>query len=80
MEHNAVMRPLLQLEGVRYDRIPCKRDGFLHSGDIEAFIRPNTKLLTVNICRNTCPTDLNPEPQIYPAFTVGKRHCALWKR
>ena len=23
MEHNAVMRPLLQLEGVEYDRIPC---------------------------------------------------------
>ena len=24
MEHNAVMRPLLQLSGVEYDRIPCR--------------------------------------------------------
>ena len=35
MEHNAVMRPLLQLEGVEYDRIPCSREGLLDPADVE---------------------------------------------
>ena len=30
MEHNAVMRPLLQMEGVAYDRIPCNKEGLLN--------------------------------------------------
>ena len=31
MEHNAVMRPLVQLEkhGISFDRIPCASDGSL---------------------------------------------------
>ena len=54
MEHNAVMRPLLQLQGVEYDRIPCGRDGLLDVTDIEPLIRPNTKLLVMAHGSNVC--------------------------
>ena len=54
MEHNAVMRPLLQLQGVEYDRIPCGRDGLLNVRDIEPLIRPNTKLLVMAHGSNVC--------------------------
>lgn len=54
MEHNAVMRPLLQLEGVSFDRIPCNREGLLNPGDIEALIRPNTRLLVMAHGSNVC--------------------------
>lgn len=54
MEHNAVMRPLLQLEGVEYDRIPCSREGLLDPGAIESLIRPNTRLLVLAHGSNVC--------------------------
>ena len=54
MEHNAVMRPLLQMEGVQYDRIPCTREGLLDPKDIEPLIRPNTKLLVMAHGSNVC--------------------------
>ena len=54
MEHNAVMRPLLQLAGVEYDRIPGNREGLLDPGDIEALIRPNTRLLVMAHGSNVC--------------------------
>ena len=54
MEHNAVMRPLLQLQGVEYDRIPCGRDGLLDVTDIEPLIHPNTKLLVMAHGSNVC--------------------------
>ena len=54
MEHNAVMRPLLQLQGVEYDRIPCGRDGLLDVTAIEPLIRPNTKLLVMAHGSNVC--------------------------
>lgn len=54
MEHNAVMRPLLQLEGVEYDRVPCSGEGLLNPADIEALIRPNTKLLVMAHGSNVC--------------------------
>lgn len=54
MEHNAVMRPLLQLQGVEYDRIPCNREGLLNPADIEPLIRPNTKLLVMAHGSNVC--------------------------
>lgn len=54
MEHNAVMRPLLQLEGVEYDRIPCNREGLLDPADVEKLIRPNTKLLVMAHGSNVC--------------------------
>ena len=54
MEHNAVMRPLLQLEGVEFDRIPCDREGLLDPRGIEPLIRPNTKLLVMAHGSNVC--------------------------
>ena len=54
MEHNAVMRPLLQLEGVEFDRIPCSREGLLDPRGIESLIRPNTKLLVMAHGSNVC--------------------------
>lgn len=54
MEHNAVMRPLLQLDQVSFDRIPCNREGLLDPKDIESLIRPNTKLLVMAHGSNVC--------------------------
>ena len=54
MEHNAVMRPLLQLEGVEFDRIPCNREGLLNPADVEKLIRPNTRLLVMAHGSNVC--------------------------
>ena len=47
MEHNAVMRPLVQLtkQGVTFDRIPCDHEGNLLLEKAEALIKPNTRLL-----------------------------------
>ena len=44
MEHNAVMRPLVQM-GIEFDRIPCDETGLFNPEDILPLIRPNTKLL-----------------------------------
>ena len=54
MEHNAVMRPLLQLQGVEFDRIPCNREGLLNPADVEKLIRPNTRLLVMAHGSNVC--------------------------
>lgn len=45
MEHNAVMRPLLQMPEISFDRVQADRDGFIDPDDIRALIRPNTKLI-----------------------------------
>ena len=49
MEHNAVMRPLVQLEkhGISFDRIPCASDGSLLLDKATALLRPETKLALV---------------------------------
>lgn len=49
MEHNAVMRPLRQLEteGVTFDRIPCDSEGFLDVSAIPGLIRPETRLCVI---------------------------------
>ena len=54
MEHNAVMRPLLQLPGVEFDRIPCNREGLLNPADVEKLLRPNTRLLVMAHGSNVC--------------------------
>ena len=54
MEHNAVMRPLLQLEGVEYDRIQANREGLINVSDVESLIRPNTRLLIMAHGSNVC--------------------------
>ena len=49
MEHNAVMRPLRDLEaaGVSFDRIPCDGEGRLDADAIRRLVRPNTRLLVM---------------------------------
>ena len=56
MEHNAMMRPLVQLErdGVEFSRIPADRDGITRAQDIIPLIRPNTKLVAVMHASNVC--------------------------
>ena len=54
MEHNAVMRPLLQLPGVEYDRIQANREGLIDASDVENLIKHNTRLLIMAHGSNVC--------------------------
>ena len=58
MEHNAIMRPLVQLagNGVTFDRIPCREDGSLLIEKAEALLRPKTRLLVCLHASNVCGT------------------------
>ncbi len=60
MEHNAVMRPLVQLEkiGVSFTRIPCTNDGNLCLNQIESLIQRNTKAIVMTHASNVCGTVL----------------------
>ena len=65
MEHNAVMRPVLQLAGVEFDRIPCSREGLMNPEDLRPLIRPNTKLVVMAHGSNVCGA-------VQDAAAVGK--------
>lgn len=58
MEHNAVMRPLVQLQrqGVTFDRIPCDHEGNLILSEADALVKPNTRLLVCLHASNVCGT------------------------
>lgn len=58
MEHNAMMRPLVQLEkqGVSFDRIPCTETGELQLDAMEALLRPNTRAIAMMHASNVCGT------------------------
>ena len=58
LEHNAVMRPLVQLEkhGISFDRIPCASDGSLLLDKATALLRPETKLVVCLHASNVCGT------------------------
>ena len=58
MEHNAVMRPLVQLtgSGVTFDRIPCTSDGSLLLEQAEKLLKPSTRLLVCLHASNVCGT------------------------
>lgn len=60
MEHNAVMRPLVQLErmGVSFTRIPCDGQGRLDTGALEGCLRPETRLVVMTHASNVCGTVL----------------------
>ena len=45
MEHNAVMRPLLQMNEVSFDRVQAGPDGCIDPDDVPPLIRPNTRLI-----------------------------------
>lgn len=58
MEHNAVMRPVVQLAacGISFDRIPCRRDGSMILEQVEPLIRPETKAIVTLHASNVCGT------------------------
>ena len=60
MEHNAVMRPIRQLEknGVEFDRVPCSEHGELKLQSMEALLRQNTKAVVMMHASNVCGTIL----------------------
>ncbi len=67
MEHNAVMRPLVQLEGngVTFSSIPCTDEGELILSEMEALLRENTRAVVMTHASNVCGT-------IMPLREVGK--------
>ena len=65
MEHNAVMRPLIQLEknGVEFSRIPGNKIGELNIDAIEKMIQPNTVAIVMSHASNVCGT-INPIKEV----------------
>ena len=63
MEHNAMMRPIRQLEkcGVAFDRIPCTDTGELRLEEMEKLLRPSTKAVAMMHASNVCGTVLPVE-------------------
>lgn len=60
MEHNAVMRPLIQLEktGVDFSRVNCDETGHLDINHFRSCIRPNTKITVLTHASNVSGTIL----------------------
>lgn len=58
MEHNAVMRPIVQLEkaGCSFTRIPCDEMGELQLQKIEGLLKHNTKAIVMMHASNVCGT------------------------
>ncbi len=67
MEHNAVMRPLRELEksGIQLQVIPCSADGTLAPENIESAIKVNTALIVLNHASNVTGT-------LLPIRSVGE--------
>lgn len=65
MEHNAVVRPLTQLEkeGVIWSEAQCNEKGRLDPHEIQKLIKPETKLILLIHGSNVCGT-LNPIEKI----------------
>ena len=60
MEHNAMMRPIRQLEklGISFDRIPCTQTGELRLDALESLLKPNTRAIAMMHASNVCGTVL----------------------
>lgn len=67
MEHNAVMRPLVQLaeSGITFSRIPCSRTGELFTGALRSMTKTPTRGIILTHASNVCGT-------VMPIETVGK--------
>lgn len=67
MEHNAVMRPLVQLKekGISFTRIPCDCTGQLLLEKLETCLKPNTRAVIMTHASNVCGT-------ILPIEAVGE--------
>jgi len=66
LEHNSVLRPMYQQRerGVAVDFVPFDSDGFVDPADIEARLRPDTKLVVMNHGSNVIGT-------VQPVAEVG---------
>lgn len=75
MEHNSVMRPLRALErqGVCVTVVPCAATGELNPADLEAAIRPATRLIVLNHASNVVGTLL----PVAEAGRIARRHGLL---
>lgn len=60
MEHNAVMRPLVQLQekGVLFTRVPCNIDGTMDIKKLKPCLQQNTKMIVMTNASNVCGTVL----------------------
>ena len=60
MEHNAVMRPIKQLEkkGINFTRVQCESDGSLKPEKLLSCLRPNTKAVVMTHASNVFGTML----------------------
>ncbi len=78
MEHNAVMRPLVQMEkrGVQFSRMPCNARGVLQLDAVEAMIRPETKAILCLHASNVCGTVL-PLILFYITFHFYRQNTKL---
>ena len=58
MEHNAVMRPLVQLEhrGISFSRIPCRGDGSLVLESLDGLLQRNTRAVILLHASNVSGT------------------------
>lgn len=58
MEHNAVMRPLMQLThcGITFSRIPCAQDGQLDTDALPELLTPRTRAMILTHASNVCGT------------------------
>ncbi|HHY78082.1 MAG TPA: aminotransferase class V-fold PLP-dependent enzyme [Clostridiales bacterium] len=67
MEHNAVMRPLMQMhkKGVEFTKVKCDTEGRLNPKDIEENIKENTRAVIMTHASNVCGT-------IMPIYEVGE--------
>ena len=60
MEHNAVMRPLRQLEarGCTFTRVPCDETGALLTDGLDALVTERTRAVVMTHASNVCGTAL----------------------
>lgn len=55
LEHNAVMRPLVQ-QKTAFSRIPCNKSGYCSPEEAEKLVRPETRAMIVNAASNVFGT------------------------
>ena len=58
IEHNAVMRPLVQMKelGLEFDVVPCDEEGSITADDFRKYIKENTKAIITTHTSNVCGT------------------------
>lgn len=76
VEHNAVMRPLVQMEklGVEFDAVPCDEEGGVTADDFRAYIKENTKAIITTHASNVCGTLVD----IKSVSDIAKSHNILY--